>query len=698
LRSAELAQESSEIFYDFDIVIRSSSMGLYTVSMVNETGKKVGEEVFQHFDSLRDVPKALEKAKSTDPKDVPSMYDKLKTLGEKLYKALLSGKMGREVRRLSEVGGSVALRFRIDSTELRAVPWETIHDGNEFLAASTGIVISRIPPGTAKSDKPVVTTTPRLACILMRPFLEEYGDESRWMARGKAISVSMAQVMKSGEIETELREATTLKDIRDMLGGDKYEIVHIFSVSEDSQVLLAEGELISASALSAELGQFKNLRLVVLSSVWGRNVAIEEMGRDLVSAKIPGVLVMPVIMGQMQERVFLTTFYHAVGKGKRLDHATSLARKAVMEAGETRSDFLLPLFFMSLAKPFRPPVIKKRSPAKGANAITRLHNLITKEQGPAKAMALASLAFLHQHNGEHDLALENYGLAIPLFEESQDNYNLAVALNNTATILMTRREYEKALEPLLKCIDLRKELGAREETAIAHNKLGFCYQKLSKLTESVESYRSALDLNMQLQDAAGLCDSYFSLGIAYEKMGDLAAAADVLQKSVETAGELDDPARTTDALEYLGAVYFDSENYSRAKEAYQHSRELRQKLDDKPGLAITLSNLGNVELRLNDLDAARKYYEEALKLLEDSGKDVSTASCLYNLARVLHKRGEILDALTSTLKAKNIAAKSSIEDIEYMSSALLERIKVEVGRDKYAELLAKAQEHMGETG
>ncbi len=692
-----MEQASSEVFYDFDLTVRASSLGLYTVSMVAETGKKVAEEVFQHFDDLRDVPRALAKAKSSDPEVVPTMYDKLKDLGRKLHKSLFSGKIGREVRRLMEIGGSVALRLRIEPPDMKPVPWEAIFDGKDFFATSPNVVLSRIPPGIAKSDRPVLTTTPKLACVLMRPFLEEYGDENRWEARKAALRPTFEGIAKSRRINVSTREVMTLKEIRDLLGGDEYEIVHLFCQSEDTKVLLAENELISVAALTAELSTLKNLLLAVLSPVWGHNVAVEIIARDLVTATVPAALSVPMEMGPAQEEAFLAAFYDALGRGKRLDYATSLARRAVVELGEVRSDFMLPVFFMSVPAPFAPPVPEEPEPPVESTVISRLQTLVEKGQGAEKALALANIAYLHQHDGEYEPALENYQLAIPLFEESQDNYNLAVALGNTATVFMERQEFSKAVGPIVRCVELRKALDSREETVAAYRKLGYCYRKLGKLGESVESYRSALELSLRGEDKEELCDSHFDLGVAYAKIGDLSRAADMLRKSLDTATQLNDKARMTDALEYLGAVHFDSEDYKRAKEAYKRSRALRQKLDDETGLAITLNNLGNVEQRTGHFDAAQIYYEEAMRLQKKVGSKVGLVSSLHNLAHVQYKLGDIGEAVFCALKAKNAASEGSIEDIEYMSSALLERMRLEVGQEKYESYLSKAQERLTET-
>lgn len=687
-------QEDARVFYDFDLIIRASSVGYYSVTMLNEAGKNVGEQVFQHFDNLRNVPVALKKATSTDPKDTPSMYGKLKDFGEKLYKGILADKIGRELRRLIDVGGIVALRLRIEPPELKNVPWETFFDGSEFLATSAGMVISRIPPGIAKSDKPVVETIPNLICLFMRPLLEVYGEETRWEKRKKAFQAALGKVTAPGDVSLTVEEVATLEEVREVLAGDKYEIVHLFCQSEDDQVLLAEGELISATALSQELTTLKNLRLAVFSCVWRNNVAVEEMGRNVVAGKVPGVLVMPFEMGLAQEKAFLETFYHAVVKGCRLDHAVLQARKACLAAGEPRSDFVLPMFFMSLSGPFKPSESMR---PKESTLATLLHDLIEKEQGAKKAMAVVCLAYLQQQEGEYDAALENYALAIPLFEESKDLYNLAVTLNNVATIHIERKEYEKAHNSLRRCIELRKELDLKDEAAIAHSKLAYCYLKLKKLQESIENYNVALEINQQIQDIPATCGSYFNLGIACKAKGDLEAAIEMFQRSVERARELHDDLYVADALEYLGTVCLDSEDFNHAKKSLDQCVEIYSKMGDKTGQAVTLNNLGNVELRLGNLDIARKHFEEALQIFEETGaKEFSIASSIHNLAHVLSKQGLFPEAVFCALRAKDIAARSSIGDIERMSQALLEHIKNEISPDKYAECLGKAEKKLRE--
>lgn len=666
-------------------------MGIYSVTLLNEAGKKVSEQSFQYFDALRDLPAALQKAKSCDPNDAPSMYDKLKEMGEKLFKAILADKIGREVRRLVEVGGTVALRLRIGPDELKGVPWETIFDGSEFLVTSPGMVISRIPPGVSKPDKPVVETVPNLICIFMRPLLDEYGEETRWEKRKKSCQSTLAAITRAGEFKLTIEEVATLKEMHDVLAGDKHEIVHLFCQSEDNQVLVAEDELISAEALTKELAALRSVRLTVFSSVWGQNIAIVEMGRSLIVEKLSGVLVMPFEMGPAQERAFLETFYREVAKGHRLDYASSQARKACLTTGEQRSDFLLPVFFMTESRPFNPPEL--RQPEKSTLA-GQLQELIEKEQGAKKALAQACLAYLQQQDGRYDAALESYNLAIPLFEESRDLYNLAVALNNVATIHIEHKEYEKALEPLRKCLELRKGLDAEDETAIAHSKLAYCSLKLKKLKESIENYRSALGINEQAHNLRGIYDSYFSLGVVHKAAGDLKGAVEMFGKSVETAREIQEDLSLADALEYLGVAYSDSEDFSRARETFNECAKLYDKMGDKAGQAVTLNNLGSVEQRLGNPDAAGKHHEEALEIFEKIGGKSGVASSLHNLAQVQKNQEQFPEAVSFALRAKDIAAKNSISDLERMSQALLEHIKNKIGRDKYAECLSKAEKNL----
>jgi len=688
------------VFYDFDLIIRNMGPGLYSVSMVAETGKKVAEQNFQGFEGLADISKALKKAKSSDPQESPAMYAKLKAFGEKLFNGLFTGNIGREVSRLNSVGGAVALRLRIEPAELRQAPWETLCDGTNFLAASSGVVISRIPPGTRKSDRSVVTEVPRMCCLLMRPFLEEYGDETRWDKRKKAWLSVLGKFRESGDFDMAVNEIVMLDEIRGLLAKNSFEIIHLFCQSEDSQVLLAEGELIGVQSLTEELARHTSLRLLVLTSSKGSNAAIEQIGRDLVAAGIPGVLVMPFEMGVAQERAFLSTFYTAVAASKRLDYATALGRKAILETGEERADFMLLTFFMSLPQPFKLTAEKKPKAVvePAADRVSRLRMIIANEQGERKALALASLGRLQQQDGDLDLALENYGLAAMLFEELKDKQNLSVALNNSATVLMSRGEFARAVEPLKKCIELRKELGAKDEIVIAQNKLGYCYRRTARLKKAVEMYRSSLDLNQQLQDRSGLCDSYFNLGITYGKMGELEAAIEMFEKSTEEAAKLGDDARVTDALEYITAQCLDTENYARARETCTRCIEIREKLKDVDGRAMTLGNLGSAELRLGEFGSSKKHYEEALSVYRKAGKMSAVASCLHNLAALQRKCGELAESISLAVEARNIAHKNSIGEVEYLSNMLLEQVKAELGPNKYAEYVSVAEQKLATGG
>ena len=64
------------------------------------------------------------------------------------------------------------------------------------------------------------------------------------------------------------------------------------------------------------------------------------------------------------------------------------------------------------------------------------------------------------------------------------------------------------------------------------------------------------------------------------------------------------------------------------------------------------------------------------------------------MAFLERKCGELPESVCFAVEARNLANKNSISEVEFLSSALLESIKSEVGPKKYEEYVSQAEQKL----
>ena len=113
-----------------------------------------------------------------DPKDPVGRMVRLKQFGAELYEKLFVPEV-RQVWQAHKDGGDflvLCLRIAPEARGLEAVPWETLHDGETFLAAGANTGLSRLPLDlTPQEDLPALAPPLKMLAVIASPLdLEEH--------------------------------------------------------------------------------------------------------------------------------------------------------------------------------------------------------------------------------------------------------------------------------------------------------------------------------------------------------------------------------------------------------------------------------------------------------------------------------------------------------------------------------------------
>jgi len=228
-------------------------------------------------------------------------------------------------------------------------------------------------------------------------------------------------------------------------------------------------------------------------------------------------------------------------------------------------------------------------------SLERTENLF-KEAGTAIDQAACSVrqAGVAINLGQHDHALELCNAALPVFQQQEDSWWLALTTFLIGEILYRKGKIEQAQMALEKSIIHARASGDPRRVTSSLNSLAdlLCFQ--GDLENAEQTFRECLEISRTMQDHYGAAVHLNNIGTVFH-----------MQK------KLDDAAF-----------------------AYQESLNLCRKYGDRYGESIALSNLGEIAIENGDYKHAGFCFEEGLSISEEIANTWSTLACLGNLAEI----------------------------------------------------------------
>ncbi|HWQ47941.1 MAG TPA: tetratricopeptide repeat protein [Methanosarcina sp.] len=284
--------------------------------------------------------------------------------GKMLYSKVFSGQLGeyfnKSVKEVPEnsSGLRISLRFGEDVPEISALPWEYLHDDEDFLIRRRNILISRLPAGVKRNNLEPLDSVLRMLVIISGP------DDPRISPLNtekeqEIILEAVDKLQRDQKIKVDFTEDATFENVEGYLNEQDYHIIHFtgHGISIDGKgnlVFENEGQkarLIDNKTLS-DLFSERGIRLVVLSSCESAKGSNKKAFGDLASMLskkgIPAVVAMQYSVLDDVATKFAYNFYRAISSGKPVDLALKEAR-LVMKNLENGNglDFATPVLYLS---------------------------------------------------------------------------------------------------------------------------------------------------------------------------------------------------------------------------------------------------------------------------------------------------------------------------------------------------------------
>ncbi|KKG01772.1 hypothetical protein DU31_17945 [Methanosarcina mazei] len=284
--------------------------------------------------------------------------------GKMLYRDVFSGELGEYFNKhFNEAqdnnhGFRISLRFADDVPEIAALPWEYMHNGEEFLITRRNILLSRLPPEVKKIEVKPLDSILRMLVVISVP--DDPGVSPLNTEKEQEIILeALDKLQKEQKIKVDFTEDATFENVQGYLNEQEYHIVHFtgHGVSRNGKGYLVfetedrKARLIDNKIL-ADLFSDMGIRLVVLSSCESAKGSNREAFGDLASMlskqRIPAVVAMQYSVLDNVAIQFAYTFYRTIASGKSVDIALKEARIAMKNSEKSNGfDFAMPLLYLS---------------------------------------------------------------------------------------------------------------------------------------------------------------------------------------------------------------------------------------------------------------------------------------------------------------------------------------------------------------
>ncbi|MHC4559364.1 MAG: tetratricopeptide repeat protein [Planctomycetota bacterium] len=305
-----------------------------------------------------------------NPKDPQGRMDRLKEFGIKLYGRLFTPEIKKLWTDYSQKSGFLILCIRIspEAKDLEALPWETLYEGEEFIAAGARTSLSRLPLDVKIQDElPAVPAPLRMLTLLASP-LDLKENKRLAIEREQEILLQAVNTPSGqGKLLLEFEDEAKLDFIESSLEGG-CQILHYsghgIPPENGGGLLLEDAQGNKRPTAVSELLQVlkiaeRDLRLAVISGCQTAKTlnisGFRNLARGLLDQNIPAVIAMQFSISDDAGLILAENLYPRLLEGQSLDVALAASRRALLHNEDVRiqADALAPVLFASNSTPLQ---------------------------------------------------------------------------------------------------------------------------------------------------------------------------------------------------------------------------------------------------------------------------------------------------------------------------------------------------------
>jgi tetratricopeptide (TPR) repeat protein len=296
--------------------------------------------------------------------------NRIKTFGRKLYQKIFTEDVEKVWNEYKDKSDFLTLCVRIsrDAERLEILPWETLFDGEEFIASGVKTSLSRLPLDIKpKTNFPDLSLPVKMLSLLSSPV--DLKDHERLLIEEEQKILLCATNASSGEgkLLVEFEDEAKALVIEDRL-EEGFQILHYtghgISAENGGGLVLEYDEgkkrptTIADFLHTLEKGA-RDLRVIVLSGCFTAQTSnapgFRDLARSLARKNIPAVIAMQFSILDESGILFAETFYTKLLEGRSPDMAMAAARRAILLSDNfhIKPDAFAPVLFLSCKEPLK---------------------------------------------------------------------------------------------------------------------------------------------------------------------------------------------------------------------------------------------------------------------------------------------------------------------------------------------------------
>jgi len=311
-----------------------------------------------------------------DLKDPYGRMERIKEFGKKLYDKLFAGDVQKlwADYKLNSDFLILCLRLAPEAGGLEVLPWETLYDGEEFIAAGAKTGLSRLSLDVQIQDKlPAVPSPLKMLALVSSPLDLKENERLQIENEQQILLQAVNAPSGQGKLLLEFEDEAKLPIIEGSLESG-YQILHYSGHGippEDGGGLLLEDS--QGNKRPTKVAEFlqtlqkaeKDLRLAVISGCQTArtlNIAgFRDIARGLLQHKIPAVIAMQFSISDTAGLLFAENLYPRLIEGQMLDVAVSACRRVLLHTEDVRiqADAFAPVLLLSNSQPLQTKTAEK---------------------------------------------------------------------------------------------------------------------------------------------------------------------------------------------------------------------------------------------------------------------------------------------------------------------------------------------------
>jgi tetratricopeptide (TPR) repeat protein len=298
--------------------------------------------------------------------------------------------------------------------------------------------------------------------------------------------------------------------------------------------------------------------------------------------------------------------------------------------------------------------------------------------------------------------LDCFSQALAIFQKINSKQGEAIAMKNTARIMIAQNEFKAALDIYMEVYKMRKAMNGPDDldaAAVLFN-IGETYHLMEQVSDALSMYLKFLPVALKhlKEDHPDIVCVLKIIGDAFNEKQDYDHAFQFYYKSLKCARRVygEYHVEVASILNRIGNLQYDYGFPDEALLCYQEGLEVERRLypENDDNLLITMFNIARIHQKLDELEDSLEMYEQGLGIQRTKGpkEALNLASTLCSIGFLQDKLGNYDEAMRSYEEALAIRKEKTGSDDLIVSSTLNAIGLVYYHYEHHAEALAKFQE------